>query len=111
MANAPQRPAGTPSTAELAETTPDDRDTVERAPGPDTSGKRVRAIPTHGGTAVTVSTADFEQVGVKGHPTVSWSFKKDNFTVPVGNDSGQISQAAADAITKHEPLRFEYLNG
>ena len=34
MANAPQRPAGTPSTAELAANTPDDRDVAERAPGP-----------------------------------------------------------------------------
>lgn len=110
MANAPQRPAGTPSTAELAATTPDERDTVERAPGPDTSGKRVRAIPTHGGTAVTLSTADFEQVGVKGHAPVKWDFRKDNFTVSVGNEDGQLSQAAADAITKHEPTRFEYLN-
>lgn len=110
MANAPQRPAGTPSTAELAATTPDERDTVERAPGPDTSGKRVRAIPTHCGTSVTLSTADFQQVGVKGHPPVTWNFRKDNFTVAVGTEDGQLSPEAAEAITKHEPTRFEYLN-
>ena len=110
MANAPQRPAGTPSTAELAATTPDERDVTERAPGPDTSGKRVRAIPTHGGTSVVLETADFEQIGVKGQSKVVWNFRKDNFTVSVGSESGQISEAAADAITKHEPTRFEYLN-
>lgn len=110
MANAPQRPANTPSTAELAATTPDERDTAERAPGPDTSGKRVRAIPTHGGTTIEVGTADFESIGVKDHPPVRWDFRKDNFTVAVGNGDNEISQAAANALTKYEPLRFEFLN-
>ncbi|ACI12442.1 hypothetical protein PBI_OAKER_21 [Mycobacterium phage Oaker] len=104
-----QRPAGSPSTAELVENTPDDRDVAERAPAPNTSGKRVRAIPTHGGTAVKVSRRDFESLGVKGQSDVEWNFRKDKFTVAVGSEKGQISEEAAKVLTAHEPTRFEFI--
>lgn len=107
---APTGPApGELSTTELVQSTPDDRDVTERASEPDTTGKRVRAIPTHGGTTVKVSSTDFRNNGVE-HEDVVFDFRKDDFTLPVGEEVGQISKKAADVITKLEPGRFEYMS-
>lgn len=121
---AEQRPAGgtaAPSTAskttsQLVAETPDARADAaaevapEVAPEPDTSGKRVRAIPTHGGSTVGVSAADFQERGIE-HPDVLWDFRNDDSTVKVGNGDGEISEEAANLITKLEPTRFEFMNG
>lgn len=123
MANSPgsaqaDRPA---TTADLVANTPDDRAEKAQAAAvaadpdaaakakPDTSGKRVRAIPTHGGTTVSVSKAEFERVGVEDQDEVVWDFRTDDSTVKVGNELGEISEKAAEKITKLEPTRFEYL--
>ena len=95
----------TPLTA--AEVT-DERDVTPRAPGPDLSGKRVRAIPTLGATTVRLSTHDFRDLGVADHPNVEWDFRKDRFTVGVG-DGEQLSDKAADVITSKFPQSFEYM--
>jgi hypothetical protein len=115
----PTTPSGkpdAPSTADLVAATPDARADraaelqPEVAPEPDTSGKRVRAIPTHGGSTVSVSSAEFARVGVEGQSEVVWDFRKDDTTVKVGDKPGEITQAAADAITKLEPTRFEFMS-
>lgn len=105
-----QRPEEGVSTSALVASIPDERDVAERAPEADTSGKRVRGIPTHGGSTILVSKEDFEFMGVKDQGKVVWDFRKDNFTVKVGGGENEISEDAAKALTEHEPLRFEYIN-
>ena len=86
----------------------DERDTSPRAPTSDTSGRRLRAIPAKGGTLVRVTKADFVNNGID-QDTVEFSFRKDNFTLPVGSKKG-ISKEAADFLSKEHPHAFEYIN-
>ena len=85
----------------------DERDTTPRVSTSDTSGKRVRAIPAKGGTLVRVSKADFKANGID-NPTVEFSFRKDNFTLPVGKG---LSQEAADFLTEEHGHAFEFIDG
>ena len=87
----------------------DEKDSAVKAPGPDLSGKRVRAIPAKGGTTVLVRRADFRQKGID-HGDVTFDFRKDRFTLPVGSKDGQLSEKAADFLTKNYPESFEYLS-
>lgn len=93
---------------------PDERDTSPRAKS-DKSGKRVRAIPsvitknTGHATTIEVRRSDFKSHDID-HPTVTWDFRKDNFTVKVGDKSGQISEEAADFLTSEFPTSYEYIN-
>jgi hypothetical protein len=84
----------------------DERDTSPRIKA-DTSGERVRAIPAKGGTLVRVTKGDFARNEID-NPTVEFSFRKDNFTLPVGK--GQLSAEAANFLTKNFPESFEYIN-
>ena len=85
----------------------DTRDVSPRAPAPVTKGKRVRAIPARGGTTVEITRGVFKGKGID-NPTVKWDFRKDNFTVPVGE---LLSQEAADFLTLEYPQSFEYMSG
>ena len=86
----------------------DEADSARRAPEPDLSGKRLRAIPARGGTTVKVRRRDFSDHGID-HPDVEFDFRKDDFTVAVGEDGG-ISSEAADFLSKNYPTSFEYLD-
>lgn len=88
----------------------DEQDTTVTAPGPDLSGKRVRAIPAKGGTTVIVRRADFKNVGID-HSDVTWDFRVERFTVSVGDGDGQISAEAAKFLTENYRESFEYING
>lgn len=88
-------------------------DTAVRAPAPRLTGTRLRATPTSGGTTIEVTAADFKAHGID-HPTVTFDFRRDNFTIPVSNKKGHtgaISREAADFLVHHEPTRFEYYSG
>lgn len=101
-----QRKTDLPESGELSPSeVTDDRDVSPRAAS-DTSGKRVRAIPDRGATEIVVNASDFADNNIK-HPAVVWNFRKDDFTVPVGD---ALSQEAADFLTKNHPHAFEYMN-
>ena len=99
--------AGPLSAAEVVDTA----DTSPRAPAPDLSGKRVRAIPYAGGTTVEVTSKDFRDNGIK-HPTIVFDFRRDNFTLPVDPKPGQkgLSKEAADFLTREHGHQFEYMS-
>lgn len=87
----------------------DAADTSPRGPAPDTSGKRVRAVPYQKGSTVRVREATFREHGIE-HPTVVWDYRKDNFTVAVGTQDGQISEDAANFLTRKFKETFEFLD-
>ena len=94
----------------------DPADSAVKAEEKPLSGKRVRAIPavitTNGdhGTVVEVRASDFEAHGVT-QDTVKFDQFKDNFTIAVGSGSAQISEEAAELLTKNWPTSFEYIDG
>lgn len=67
--------------------------------------KRVRAKPFAGGTTVVIRDSDFARGGIS-HPRVEWDFRRNNFTVPVGN--GGLSKEAAEYLVNTFPSQFEY---
>lgn len=83
----------------------DAADNSPRGPAPDTSGKRLRAIPQRGGTLVEITRVDFARHGID-HDTVQFSNFKDNWTLKVGRG---ITAEAADFLAKFAPETFEYL--
>jgi hypothetical protein len=93
----------------------DTADTSPRAPEPDLSGKRVRAIPavitrtTGNATTIEVRKSDFASKGID-HPTVVFDERKERFTLPVGKPGG-LSEEAAEFLTKNYPTSFEYMGG
>ena len=102
--------AGTAPEALTAAEVTDERDVSPRAEAPDTSGKRVRAIPYKGGTTVIVDETDFRNNDVK-QKTTTWDFRKDNFTVKVGNgENNTLTKEAAEMLTRDYPTQFEYLS-
>lgn len=126
MANqAPTTSAGTKDVSgTAAPLTPDEQkeiresdsaDTAITGPGPDFSGLRIRAIPAvitrsgDRGTTVEVRDTDFRTKGIE-HRTVSFDARNDNYTLPVGDEEGQISKKAADFLTKSYPTSFEYMD-
>jgi len=86
----------------------DTADVSPRAPAPDTSGKRVRAVPYQNGSTVIVDAKDFREYGID-HKQVKWDYRKDHFTVKVGTGDNQISQEAADFLTQNHKETFEYM--
>lgn len=84
----------------------DSADVSPRGPAPDTSGKRLRAIPQRGGTLIEVRASDFAANGIK-HDTVRFSHFKDNWTLKVGHG---ISEDAAEFLAKFAPETFEFLS-
>jgi hypothetical protein len=103
-----KEPAGAATAGKLAPSeVVDDADTSPRV-GADLKGKRVRAIPGAGGTTVVVRKVDFKNNGID-HPEVKFDFRKDRFTLAVGDKEGQLSQEAADFLTENYPVQFEYL--
>ena len=94
----------------------DTADNTVKAEEKELSGKRVRAIPavitTNGdhGTVVEVRSSDFQAHGVT-HDTVKFDQFRDNFTIAVGPGSAQISEEAAELLTKNWPMSFEYIDG
>lgn len=97
-------PEVNPATSEVSDTA----DNSPRGPQPDTSGKRVRAIPYQKGSTIRVREATFAEHNIQ-HPTVVWDFRKDNFTVAVGTKDGEISPEAAEFLTTKYKETFEYL--
>lgn len=88
----------------------DAADTSPRAPGPDTSGKRVRYIPYKGGTHNEISAADFKREGLD-HPSVSANFRNNVFTYEVGTgQKNSLTEEAAKLLTEKYPTMFEYLD-
>jgi len=92
----------------------DTADVSPRAPEPELSGKRVRAIPAvitnsgDRGTTIEVRKSDFASKGID-HATVVFDSRKDHFTLPVGKNG--LSEEAADFLTKNYPTSFEYMGG
>lgn len=78
------------------------------------TGKRLRAIPaviTNSGdhaSRVEVRASDFDAHGIK-HDTVVFDRFKDNYTIAVGPGSAQISEEAANLLSKNWPTSFEYI--
>ena len=97
------------SSASSAPPVVDAADTSPRGPAPDTSGKRVRAVPYQKGSTVRVREATFAEHNIS-HPTVVWDYRKDNFTVAVGTNPGEISEKAANFLTTKFKETFEYLS-
>src|ERR1700749_4786707 len=90
----------------------DEKDTTPRVGSVDLSGKRVRAIPYHNASTVIIRSKDFKDAsrGEIEHPDVTWDFRKDKFTVPVGGKDPVLTKEAADFLTKNYPESFEYIN-
>lgn len=84
----------------------DERDTTPRVENEKPKGKLVRAIPYMNATTIRIRPMDFKNGGID-HKQVEWDFRKNNFTVPVGEE---LSQEAADYLTKSFPTDFEYIN-
>lgn len=103
-ASAPEETLTTGEVADAADTSP-------RGPAPDTSGRRVRAIPYQNGNRIKLSSADFKQRGGFDHPPVLWDQRVDNYTVAVGTGYNQISEQAAEFLTKNFKETFEYIDG
>lgn len=110
---ADQAPADDLSPAEQAEIRETDTADKARRTSHDLSGKRLRAIPAiitnngDTGTTVQVRRVDFDSVGID-HDTVTFDQRKDNYTLPVGENG--ISEKAADYLAKNFPLSFEYMD-
>ena len=83
----------------------DEADTALRAPAPDLSGKRIRAIPYQNCTTVRIRKIDFATGGVE-QDDVEWDFRVEDFTVKVGKG---ISQEAADWLVNTFPADFVYV--
>lgn len=104
---ATKQPEGAENAAPLsADEVKDERDVTPRVGGEKPKGKRVRAIPYHNATTVRIRPMDFRLGGID-HKQVEWDFRKDNFTVPVGD---ALSEEAADYLTENFPTDFEYIN-
>lgn len=116
--------AGTRDPGEAAPLTPDEQDTIlatdtadtaVRSASPDFTGKRLRAIPAiitnsgDRGTTVEITSENFRAKGID-HRTVSFDRRKDNYTLPVGNEEGQISEKAANFLAKNYPTSFEFMD-
>ena len=103
--------AETADKLEVAEVT-DERDVTPRVGGGKLTGKRVRAIPYMGASTVRVRCSDFKKAsnGKIDHPDVEWDFRKSDFTLPVGEAEGELSQEAADFLTATYPTDFEYMD-
>ena len=86
----------------------DDKDSTPRVGGK-LSGKRVRAVGYQNATTTKIRRVDFKTAsnGEVDHPDVTWDFRTDDYTVPVGD---RLSQEAADFLTKNYPETFEYIN-
>lgn len=84
----------------------DERDVTPRLPA--VKGKRLRAIPStqHNETTVTIKKKDFADHDIK-HPDVTFDFRRDGFTVPVGK---RLSAEAADFLADNYPQQFEFIN-
>lgn len=109
---ATREPANGPTARLTADEVQDTADTSPRGPEPQTGGKRIRAIPaviTKSGdrsTSVEVRRSDFANKGIE-HPSVTFKFDKDNFTLPVGENG--ISEEAAKFLTENYKTSFEYI--
>jgi hypothetical protein len=104
---------GTPaSDSTSTDSTPevtDERDTSPRGPAPDTSGKRVRAIPYQNESTIIVDKRDFEANGIKDQGQVKFDFRKDRLTLPV--DGKVLTEAGAKFLTEQHGHAFEYIDG
>ena len=69
------------------------------------SVKRLKAIPFSGGTTVVVRDVDFSNAGVD-HPTVTWDYRIDGFTVIVGD---KITDEAANILVNKFPDSFKFV--
>ena len=124
MASAPKTTsAGTRDPGDAVPLTSDEQDEIRATDSADNavrvtanlSGKRVRAIPAvitkngDHGTTVEVRASDFLAKGIE-HETVTFDARRDNYTLPVGDGEGQISEKAANFLTKNYPYSFEFMD-
>src|SRR5574337_1891381 len=91
--------AGPLTAAEVVDTADE---AVVHEEAPKLTGKRVRAIPAFGGTTIEIRDIDFANGGID-HPTVIWDFRKNNFTVKVGEE---LSEEAAEWLTSEHGHQF-----
>ena len=68
-------------------------------------GKRIKAFPFAGGTTVIIRDVDFGAGNVE-HPTVTWDYRIDDFTVEVGKG---ITEEAANFLVKTYPDSFKFV--
>ena len=102
-----KQPEGAESAAPLSvDEIKDEKDTTPRVGATKLVGKRVRAIPYHNATTVRIRPSDFKSGGID-HKQVEWDFRRENFTVAVGE---ALSEEAAEFLTKNYPTDFEYVN-
>lgn len=120
MANSPtpgqtsagtREPAAGPTESLSPSEVTDARDVSPRAEVPEATGKRIRAIPYKGGTQVHIRRADFANNEVD-HDDVIWDFRKvkGDYAKPVGDGKDEVSEAAAEMLTKKFPTLFEFIN-
>lgn len=83
----------------------DERDISPRVVKQSLKGQRVRAIPALGGTTIEIRDTDFAKGGID-HPTVTWDFRIDDFTVPVGE---VLSREAAEYLCNSFPDSFRLI--
>jgi hypothetical protein len=117
-AEAPEATAPEGGSAEL---TPDEEAKIRESDSRDVSprrekvtGKRVRAIPSvitksnDRSTTVQVRRSDFKMHGIN-HPTVTFDFRNQNCSLPVGKPGG-LTEEAAEFLTSEFPTSYEYLS-
>lgn len=88
----------------------DDRDISPREPKPDNAGKMfVKAYPAKGATTLLYPASDFSQYGDFSHPSVTFDFRINSLKVRVGG--GDLTEQAAEFLTKRYPNTFKYIQG
>jgi hypothetical protein len=86
----------------------DDRDVSPRMAPPKLSGRLVRAYPAMNGTTVEITEANFIAHGIH-HPTVTWDFRINDFTVEIG-EGKPISEEAAEFLCSNFPDSFKLVD-
>jgi hypothetical protein len=93
----------------------DPADTAVPAKKTEFTGKRIRGIPAvitnsgDRGTTIEITRENFAAKGLD-QDTVVFDIRNDRYTLVVGDESGQISEKAADFLTKNYPTSFEYMD-
>lgn len=72
---------------------------------PTSREKKIKAFPFSGGTTIIIRDVDFKQGNID-HPTVTWDYRIDDFTVEVNKS---ITQEAADYLVNNFPDSFKFV--
>ena len=81
-----------------------------RAPGPDTSGRRLRYIPYKGGTHHELRASDLAREGFSGHGKVDFNFRNNAFTAVVGTGRGEVAPEVAEHLAEKFPTMYEFMD-